>query len=239
GVCGEVKRIAIIPARGGSKRIPRKNIRAFLGKPIMAYSIEAALESGLFEQVMVSTDDEEIAEVARRHGAGVPFLRSTAASDDFATTAAVLTEVLRAYEASGETYDYGCCIYPTAPLVKTASIRAAFALLTAQQRDSVFPVLRYSYPIWRSLRMEGGRAVMNWPEHLGSRSQDLPAAFHDAGQFYWFAVKRFLEKQALFTDNTGAIELSELEVQDIDNLTDWKLAEMKYRLMQQEGHRER
>ncbi|GAA4430941.1 pseudaminic acid cytidylyltransferase [Pontibacter saemangeumensis] len=234
-----MKRIAIIPARGGSKRIPRKNIRDFLGKPIIAYSIEAALESGLFEQVMVSTDDGEIAEVARRYGARVPFLRSTATSDDFATTAAVLTEVLLAYATSGETYDYGCCIYPTAPLVKTAFIRSAFELLTAKQYDSVFPVLRYGYPIWRSLRIEGGKAVMNWPEHLGSRSQDLPTAFHDAGQFYWFSVKGFLEKQALFTDNTGAVELSELEVQDIDNLTDWKMAEMKYKLMQQESHRER
>jgi N-acylneuraminate cytidylyltransferase len=227
-----VKRIAIIPARGGSKRIPRKNIRDFLGKPIIAYSIETALSTGLFEEVMVSTDDGEIAEVARSYGARVPFLRSGEASDDFATTASVILEVLQTYTAVGESFDYGCCLYPTAPLVKAASIAEAFELLTINKHDTVFPVLRYSYPIWRSLKMEdGGKVRMNWPEHLSSRSQDLPAAFHDAGQFYWFDVGRFKAKQVLFTDNSGAIELSELEVQDIDSLTDWKLAEMKYRLI--------
>lgn len=225
-----MKRIAIIPARGGSKRIPRKNIKDFLGKPIIAYSIEAALQSGLFEDVMVSTDDEEIAEVARKSGANIPFFRSSATSNDFATTAAVLTEVLNDYAAAGEKFSYGCCLYPTAPLVKINSINKAYELLKAKQYDTVFPVLRYSYPIWRSLKMEDNKVKMNWPEHQLSRSQDLPASFHDAGQFYWFNVKAFMEKQVLFTDNTGAIELTELEVQDIDNLTDWQLAELKYSL---------
>ncbi|WP_161891084.1 pseudaminic acid cytidylyltransferase [Pontibacter russatus] len=226
-----MKRIAIIPARGGSKRIPRKNIRDFLGKPIIAYSIETALNSGLFEEVMVSTDDGEIAEISLKYGAKVPFLRSKAASGDFATTAEALVEVLQAYASAGEEFAYGCCLYPTAPLVKATALTDAFKLMTEKKYDTVFPVLRYGYPIWRSLRIEDGKAVLNWPEHLRSRSQDLPAAFHDAGQFYWFGVKAFLEKRALFTDNSGAIELSELEVQDIDNLTDWRLAEMKYRLM--------
>ena len=226
-----MKRIAIIPARGGSKRIPRKNIRDFLGKPIIAYSIEAALSSGLFEEVMVSTDNWEIAEVAKKYGARVPFLRSQAASNDLATTAEVLVEVLQAYIATGQEFDYGCCLYPTAPLVTASSIKDGFGLLNSKGYDTVFPVLRYGYPIWRSLKIEDGKAVMNWPEHLQSRSQDLPAAFHDAGQFYWFTVKAFLAKQVLFTQNTGAIELNELEAQDIDNLTDWKLAEMKYSLL--------
>ncbi|RDV16476.1 pseudaminic acid cytidylyltransferase [Pontibacter diazotrophicus] len=230
-----MKNIAIIPARGGSKRIPRKNIKDFLGKPIIAYSIEAALHSGLFEEVMVSTDDEEIAAVAKKYGASVPFLRSSATSDDFATTAAVLTEVLKDYAAAGGNFVYGCCLYPTAPLVKIPSIKEAFELMTSQQYNTVLPVLRYSYPIWRSLKMEGDKVLMNWPEHRLSRSQDLPASFHDAGQFYWFNVKAFMEKQELFTNNTGAIELSELEVQDIDNLSDWKLAELKYNLIATEG----
>ncbi|MFD2999158.1 pseudaminic acid cytidylyltransferase [Pontibacter toksunensis] len=231
-----MKRIAIIPARGGSKRIPRKNIKYFSGKPIIVYSIEAALQSGLFEEVMVSTDDEEIAEVARKHGANIPFFRSSATSTDFATTAAVLTEVLGEYAAAGESFEYGCCLYPTAPLVKANSITEAFELLTNKRYDTVFPVVQYSYPIWRSLKMEKDGVLMNWPEHLLSRSQDLPASFHDAGQFYWFNVMTFMEKQKLFTNNSGAIELNELEVQDIDNLMDWKLAELKYNLMIKEGN---
>ncbi|WP_439883135.1 pseudaminic acid cytidylyltransferase [Pontibacter sp. MBLB2868] len=226
-----MKSLAIIPARGGSKRIPRKNIKDFLGKPIIAYTIEAALNSGLFEEVMVSTDDEEIAAMARQYGAVVPFLRSPETSDDFATTAAVLSEVLQKYAAQGRAFDYACCLYPTAPFVTGKMLSEAYGKLMAGDFDTVFPVLRYSYPIWRSLRVEGDRAVLNWPEHLESRSQDLPPAFHDAGQFYWFRVGRFLEKLALFTDRSGAIELSELEVQDIDSETDWKLAELKYKLL--------
>ncbi|MEJ8802717.1 pseudaminic acid cytidylyltransferase [Pontibacter sp. H249] len=223
--------IAIIPARGGSKRIPRKNIRDFLGKPVIAYSIEAALQSGLFEEVMVSTDDAEIAEVAAKYGAKVPFLRSPKTADDFATTAAVLNEVLENYKAEGRVFAIACCLYPTAPLVGKAALVAAHEKLTADNLDTVFPVVKYSYPIWRSLKMENGKAVMNWPEHMSSRSQDLPAAYHDAGQFYWFRVDRFLQQQSLFTQNSGAVELDELEVQDIDTLTDWKLAELKYQLL--------
>ena len=223
--------IAIIPARGGSKRIPRKNIRDFLGKPIIAYSIEAALASGLFDEVMVSTDDNEIAEVARQYGAKVPFLRSENASSDYATTAQVLEEVLGSYSAAGQMFDIACCLYPTAPFVSGELLGAGFAKLVSGGHNSVFPVLRYSYPIWRSLKIEEGRAVLNWPEFLNSRSQDLPAAFHDAGQFYWFQVKAFAEHKVLFTDNSGILELSEMQVQDIDTETDWKLAELKYKLL--------
>ncbi|RAU82970.1 pseudaminic acid cytidylyltransferase [Pontibacter arcticus] len=226
-----MKRLAIIPARGGSKRIPRKNIKDFCGQPIIAYSIKAALDSGLFDEVMVSTDDEEIAALARKYGASVPFMRSPATSDDFATTAAVLSEVLEKYKQLGYKYEVACCIYPTAPLLQAASLQKAFELLTNKDYDTVIPVLKYSYPIWRSLKLEEGKASMNWPEHVSSRSQDLPSAYHDAGQFYFFRVDSFMQKQALFTDNTGAVELSELQVQDIDTLTDWEMAEIKYKLL--------
>ncbi|MBC5773611.1 pseudaminic acid cytidylyltransferase [Pontibacter sp. KCTC 32443] len=226
-----MKSIAIIPARGGSKRIPRKNIKCFLGKPIIAYSIQAALESGLFDEVMVSTDDPEIAAVAKQYGATVPFMRSSDNADDYATTAAVITEVLQNYAAQGTQFDVGCCIYPTAPLIKLSALSEGYQQLQTQNFDTVFPVLKYSYPIWRSLKMEAGKVALNWPEHLNSRSQDLPAAYHDAGQFYWFRTDRFLSSQKLFTDNSGAVELEELEVQDVDNETDWKLAELKYKLI--------
>ncbi|RIJ41971.1 pseudaminic acid cytidylyltransferase [Pontibacter oryzae] len=226
-----MKNLAIIPARGGSKRIPRKNIKDFLGKPIIAYPIQAALDSGLFEEVMVSTDDEEIAEVATRFGAKVPFLRSASASDDFASTAAVLEEVLSSYKETGKEFSHGCCIYPTAPFTTAARLHEGYLKLTESDFDTVFPVLRFGYPILRSLNIGDGKVAMNWPEHLNSRSQDLPAAFHDAGQFYWFQTERFLQQGKLFTANSGAMEVSELEAQDIDTETDWKLAELKYRLM--------
>ncbi|TPE43245.1 pseudaminic acid cytidylyltransferase [Pontibacter mangrovi] len=226
-----MRSLAIIPARGGSKRIPRKNIKDFLGKPIITYSIEAAVKSGLFEEVMVSTDDEEIAKVALECGAKVPFRRSVEASDDLATTAQVLEEVLEKYAAQGKHFDTACCLYPTAPFVTAEMLIQSHSKLLEGNYDTVFPVLRFSYPIWRSLKVEDGRAVMNWPEHLQSRSQDLPAAFHDAGQFYWLRVDRFLEDRKLFTANSGVVEVSELQAQDIDSETDWKLAELKYKLL--------
>ena len=226
-----MRTVAIIPARGGSKRIPRKNIKPFLGKPIIAYTIEAALNSGLFTEVMVSTDEVEIAEVSRQYGANVPFLRSEDNAGDFATTAAVIQEVLAQYEAEGNSFDLGCCLYPTAPFVTPETLRESQALLIEKGYDTVFPVVKYSYPIWRSLKVEEGKASMIWPENLTKRSQDLPPAFHDAGQFYWFRANSFKKQQSLFTDNSGAYELDELYVQDIDSLTDWKLAELKYKLL--------
>ena len=226
-----MKSVAIIPARGGSKRIPRKNIKPFLGKPIIAYTIEAALNSGLFTEVMVSTDDAEIAEVSRAYGASVPFFRSEDNAGDFATTAAVIQEVLAKYEQQGDSFDLGCCLYPTAPFVSPETLMESQRLLLEKEYDTVFPVVKYSYPIWRSLKVEEGKASMIWPENLTKRSQDLPPAFHDAGQFYWFRVESFKQSQSLFTDNSGAYELDELYVQDIDSLTDWKLAELKYKLL--------
>lgn len=222
--------IAIITARGGSKRIPRKNIKDFLGKPIIAYSIEASLESSLFEEVMVSTDDTEIAEVAQRYGAKVPFMRSAKNSDDFATTADVLVEVLENYEKLGKQFQYACCLYPTAPFVTNEKLQKAFDLLIEHQADSVIPVAAFSYSIWRSLKIENGKLQMNFPENLNKRSQDLPVAYHDVGQFYFFDVKKFLATKRLFSDFSVPLCVSELEMQDIDNEIDWKLAELKYNL---------
>lgn len=223
--------VAIITARGGSKRIPRKNIKDFLGKPIIAYSITAALEADCFDEVMVSTDDREIAEVARSFGASVPFFRSADTSDDIATTADVLVEVLNSYGDRGPQFSHACCIYPTAPFVTAQKLRYGYQLLVQTGADSALPVVRFGYPIRRSLQIEQGRLSMIWPEHIHTRSQDLPPAYHDSGQFYWFDVPRFLETRELFTRHTVPIIVPESEVQDIDDEEDWKIAEMKFRLL--------
>lgn len=225
------KSIAIITARGGSKRIPRKNIKNFLGKPIIAYSIAAALEAGCFDEVMVSTDDHEIAEVARGLGAHVPFLRSSETSNDFATTSDVLIEVLNEYRRLDSPFNHACCIYPTAPFVTVERLVQAYELLKQTGADTVLPVVRFSFPIQRALAIEDNRLKVLWPEHLNTRSQDLTPAFHDSGQFYVFQVTRFLETKDLFGRNCVPIELPESEVQDIDTEEDWKIAEMKYSLI--------
>lgn len=221
--------IAIITARGGSKRIPRKNLRRFLGRPIIAYSIEAALAAGLYDEVMVSTDDDEIADVARAHGAAVPFMRSAATADDYATTADVLAEVVAEYRRRGVTPAVACCIYPTAPFVTGERLRAAHARLEESGADAVLPIARFGFPIWRSFRCEGELVLYNWPEHAPTRSQDLPPAFHDAGQFYVFRPAVLERTGRFLTENSVGIEVSELEVQDIDSEDDWQLAELKYR----------
>lgn len=223
-----MKSIAIIPARGGSKRIPRKNVKDFLGKPIIAYSIEMALTSGLFDEVMVSSDDDEVLEVAQRFGAKVPFKRSPRNSDDFATTAEVLEEVLSNYKNINKNFEYGCCIYPTAPLIQLQHLQLGLRKLSEQNYDTVFPAVAFSFPVWRGFEItEGGKMEMLWPEFVHSRTQDLKKVYHDAGQWYWFRADRFNKK--LLTDNTGVICLEEDLVQDIDELSDWKIAEMKYR----------
>lgn len=227
-----MKRIAIIPARGGSKRIPRKNIKDFLGKPVIAYSIEAASASDLFEEVMVSTDDEEIAEVAKKYGAKVPFMRSAENANDFATTVDVLKEVLAQYAASeGKIFDYGCCIYPTAPFTSPEVLKEGFHKLESRQSDAVFPVVAFGYPVWRGLKAtKEERVEMLWPEFLNTRSQELEKVYHDAGQWYWFDTNQLVLQNKLFMKDSGFIELQETEVQDIDNEVDWKLAEIKYKL---------
>jgi len=223
--------IAIIPARGGSKRLPGKNIKDFLGKPIIAYSVEAALQSGLFEEVMVSTDDDRIAETAVKYGAVVPFRRSTKNSDDFATTSDVLLEVLDQYTGIGKSFIRACCIYATAPFVTAKKIQESYKVLVEKRFDSVFAVLKFNYPIQRALQFDNEQISMVEPAFLNSRSQDLPVRYHDSGQFYWFNTAAFKLKKKIFTDNSGAIILPDLEAQDIDDLNDWQLAEQKYQLL--------
>lgn len=227
-----MKSICIIPARGGSKRIPRKNIKDFLGKPIIAYSIEAALKSEMFDEVMVSTDDEEIAEIARKFGAKVPFLRSEATANDFATTADVMNEVLDRYKQQGQEFDVICCIYATAPFVTPDKIQQASKLLREGEFDSAFTCTAFSYPVLRGLVVDDkGRIAMKWPEYRNSRSQDLPKFYHDAGQFYFATTEAFRKANGFWGENTAPIIISELEVQDLDTPTDWALAEMKFKLL--------
>ena len=223
--------IAIIPARGGSKRIPRKNSRPFLGKPIIAYPIQAARQSGLFDEVMVSTDDADIADIARQHGASIPFPRRAETADDFATTADVLREVLVRYEQQGQVFDYACCLYPTAPFVTSELLRQAFSMLTGGRFDTVYPVQSFSFPIQRAVRLVDGRVRWLHPEHALTRSQDLEPAYHDAGQFYFFDAATFQRSHRLITDNSGGLVISEMAAHDIDTEEDWRVAEFKYRLI--------
>lgn len=226
--------IAIITARGGSKRIPKKNIKEFLGKPIIEYSIEVALESGLFEEVMVSTDSEEIAAIARKAGAKVPFLRSERTANDFATTADVLMEVFEEYEKRGRHFTYAVCIYPTAPFVTPAKLKKGLELLQEKDANVVMPVVAFSFPPQRGMIVENGEIKMKWPENRNVRSQDLEPLYHDCGQFYCYQVDRFMACKGQFTDNIIPIIMPETEVQDIDNMDDWKIAELKYQLMTRE-----
>jgi pseudaminic acid cytidylyltransferase len=220
--------LAIITARGGSKRIPRKNIKKFLGKPIINYSIQSALDSKCFDEVMVSTDDIEISEVAKTAGAKIPFLRSAESSNDYATTAEVILEVLADYKKLGVEFEYFCCIYPTAPFITGDKLKNAYNMLISSGAKSVVPVVRFGFPIQRSFKIEDDRLKMNWPEHMSTRSQDLTPAYHDSGQFYFIRTEDFLRDKKLFTDFTLPYEMPESEVQDIDNLEDWKVAEIKY-----------
>lgn len=222
--------IAIITARGGSKRIPRKNIKEFCGKPIIAYSIEAALKAGIFDEVMVSTDDEEIAEVARAAGARVPFMRSEASAGDYASTDDVIMEVLEAYRKQGREFDTFCCIYPTAPFVTAEKLQKAMGLL--KQADSVMPVVAFSFPPQRCMVLnEDGELRMKWPEHATTRSQDLEPYYHDCGQFYCCKTSLFMEYKTTDLPHMIPMIMSELEVQDIDNPDDWEIAELKYQKM--------
>lgn len=225
--------LCIIPARGGSKRIPRKNIKNFLGKPIIAYSIEAAIRSELFDEIMVSTDDQEIADVAVQYGAKVPFFRSKENSDDFATTGDVIEEVLNVYKNRNRFFNMICCLYATAPMISIEKLKMGFLKLKEEGYSSVFPIVEFHYPVLRGLRVtQNGMVSMFWPEHISSRSQDLDKVYHDAGQWYWLKVDNFEREKKIFTQNSGGIILEPLEVQDIDTDLDWKQAEIKYELLQ-------
>lgn len=225
--------ICIIPARGGSKRIPGKNIKLFLGKEIIAYSIEAALKSNLFDEVMVSTDDQEIKKVAISFGAKVPFLRSEKTSNDFANTYDVIEEVLNEYSKSHINFDYVCCLYACAPFVTSTKLIEGLNILKSNNFDTVFPVMAFSFPIQRALKKSKTNKVsFIHPEFSLTRSQDLEESFHDTGQFYWLNSRRLISNKKLISSNSGCVLVSEIEGQDIDNPSDWKLAELKYEMLQ-------
>lgn len=222
------RNLAIITARGGSKRIPRKNIKEFCGKPILNYSIKAALDAGVFDEIMVSTDDEEIAEIAKAAGASVPFFRSKQTANDFASTDDVIMEVISEYQKRGKEFDAFCCIYPTAPFLTGQRLKEAMALLNTA--DSVMPIVPFSYPPQRGLIInENGLVARQFPEYATTRSQDLPKIYHDCGQFYACRTKPFLVAGTTDVENLLPLVLSEMEVQDIDTLEDWEIAEIKYR----------
>ena len=227
----EKNRIAIITARGGSKRIPKKNIRDFCGKPIIAYSIEAAIESDLFDEIMVSTDSEEIADIARKYGASVPFMRNEFTSGDFATTDDVLKEVLLEYQKRGIIFSQMACIYPTAPFVTPEAIGQAMKILEDNGADTVLPVVKFSFPPQRGVVMKDGYLTPKYPECMPMRSQDLEPMYHDAGQFYCMKVSSFLEQGKVVMDKTMPYMQDDMNVQDIDTPEDWAIAEVKYKVL--------
>lgn len=222
--------VAIIPARGGSKRIPRKNVKPFAGKPIIAYSIEAAQESGLFERIIVSTDDPEIAAVARRYGAEVPFMRPASLSDDYTGTIPVIRYAIEWLLAQGQKLELVCCIYATAPFIDHEDIRRGLSILTTAGSAYAFAVTSYPFPIQRAIRITPqGRVAMFNQEQFNTRSQDLEEAFHDAGQFYWGKVGAWLTEKAIFTADSAPVLLPRYQVQDIDTMEDWQRAELMFR----------
>lgn len=224
--------VAIIIARGGSKRIPRKNIKDFCGKPIIAYSIEAALKCGCFEEVMVSTDDNEIAEIAKKYGAKVPFMRSEENANDYAVANDVVLEVVREYQTRGKEFEYICSIYPTAPFVTGDKLSKAMNMLQTLDVDRVAPFVRFNVPPqWRA-RIDNGLVTFVEPDTIVTRSQDLEAMYYDPGQFYCFKVGHFLQTNgATVAGKLAAIEIPEMEAHDIDTIDDWEMAEIKYQLM--------
>lgn len=216
--------LCIIPARGGSKRIPRKNIKDFLGKPIIAYSIEAALKSELFDEVMVSTDDEEIAEVAIKYGAKVPFMRSEENANDKATLANVVDEVKKHYEVV-KYFDNICLILPTSALITSALIKTGYDFLLSNDFEAIMPVAKYSYPLGKAFSLKDGKIEFLYPDNIRARTQDLNTYYHDTGQFYWMRYHKGLSGKS-----RGGFEISEEYYQDIDTATDWSLAELKYKM---------
>jgi len=221
--------LAVIPARGGSKRIPRKNIKTFCGKPMIAWSIEAALASGCFDQIIVSTDDAEIAEVARQYGAAVPFMRPAELSNDYAGTIPVIRHAVEWLEANGEAPDNVCCLYATAPFVQPEDLRRGLDRLLAEGCDYAFSVTSYPFPIQRAIKItDNNRVEMFQPEHFHTRSQDLEEAYHDAGQFYWGTPSAWRAERPLFAEGSVPVLLPRHRVQDIDTEDDWVRAELMF-----------
>ena len=228
-------KIAVIPARGGSKRIPRKNIKNFCGKPVIAYSITTALDTGLFDHVIVSTDDEEIASIAREYGAEVPFMRPAQLADDYTGTDDVARHALEWYRDRGRKVDYACCIYATAPLLESRFLVEGHEKLVQSRKSFAFSVTSFPFPIQRAIQIdEDGSVEAIWPENTEKRSQDLEEAFHDAGQFYWGTAAAFLKDVPLFSAASLAVVLPRHRVQDIDTLEDWKRAELMYKVIELE-----
>jgi len=224
--------VCLIPARGGSKRIPRKNVKLFAGRPMIAHSLRAARAAGVFDRVLVSTDDAEIAAVARAHGAEVPFLRPAALADDFAGTDAVILHALDWLAAQGRPATRFCCVYATAPFLRAEDLRRGLEVLATTGAATAFSVTTYAYPIFRSLRVNAaGRVELFWPENFAKRSQDLPEAWHDAGQFYWGDTAKYLVERRLFSRNSAPVELPRQRVQDIDTPEDWAVAELMFQAL--------
>ena len=221
-----MKNIAIITARGGSKRIPKKNIKEFMGKPMIAYAIQAALDSKIFDEVMVSTDSYEIAEIAKKYGAKVPFMRSEATSNDFATTSDVLNEVIEEYKKQGKTFNEFCCIYPCVPFLTGEILKNAYESFKNSNADKLMPVVKYSFPIQRALRVnKDGFLEYREPENVSKRSQDLEPMYHDVGMFYFYKTNKMNSNKIVM------FEMNESMIQDIDTMDDWKMAEMKYKVL--------
>jgi pseudaminic acid cytidylyltransferase len=225
--------VAVIPARGGSKRIPHKNIKLFCGRPMIAYSIEAAKDAAIFDRIIVSTDSKEIASTAKEFGAEVPFMRPVELADDYTGTDTVTLHALKWLMEHGEKIDYICCIYATAPFVKAEHIIKGYNLLCEKNSTSCFSVTTYSFPIFRSLKInDQDRLEMFWPEYREARSQDLTEAYHDAGQFYWADVKKYLEENQFYLKDAVPVFLPRYLVQDIDTPEDWETAEKMYSVLQ-------
>jgi len=228
-------KIAIIPARGGSKRIPRKNIKDFCGQPMIAYSIKAALESKLFDRVIVSTDDEEIAKVAREYGAEVPFMRPPELSDDHTATIPVIAHAIKELQKE-EPIEIACCIYATAPFIQINFLKEAYQSLIQTNSSYSFSVTSFAFPIQRAIKLDENHHVeMFYPEHFNTRSQDLDEAYHDAGQFYFGTTQAWLSNQSIFSKESTAVILPRYLVQDIDTIEDFERAKLMYKVLQEQS----
>lgn len=224
-----MKKICIIPARGGSKRIPRKNLKKFSGIPIIQYSINAAKDSGLFDLILVSTDDDEIADFSRSCGAEVPFFRSIKNSDDYATTVDVLLEVLNELESSKQSFETLCCLYPTAPFVTGAILKDSYGKL--KEYSSLVPIVKYSHPPQRGLVIKSNELRYKFPKNMNDRSQDLDPIYHDVGMFYWANIHKLKASKSLVMEHTVPYLLKDILCQDLDTLSDWEIAEFKFRYL--------
>ncbi|MGK2231971.1 MAG: pseudaminic acid cytidylyltransferase [Colwellia sp.] len=224
--------IAIIPARGGSKRIPRKNIKAFHGKPMIVYSIEAAQKSGCFDRIIVSTDDQEIADTALKYGAEVPFLRPADIADDYATTMDVMDHAIQYLAKENISPEFVCCIYATAPFILADDLRKGLGILNEPNVEYAFSATSFPFPIQRAIKLtEQGDVEMFSEQYADTRSQDLVEAYHDAGQFYWGKTSAFLARKAIFAEHSKVVLLPRKRVQDIDTVEDWELAEALFAVL--------